>query len=103
MSIPLNTQDVQPITLADVPLPDADFQLIYQFAHTVHGYNVAGSFQNTVDIANDPTKTDLLSLRIRLFFAARAHRHASLQSDSPEMRGLVAQIRSVLQDSDTPE
>lgn len=103
MSIALNTQNVQPITLADVPLPDADFQLIYQFAHTVDGYNVAGSFQNTADIANDPTKTDLLSLRVRLFFAARAHRHASLQSDSPEMRDLVAKIRAVLQDSEIPE
>ena len=92
-----DASNVKPLTLDDVPMVDAPFGDIYNFAHSIDGYDVAGSFQAAVDISNDESKTDLLSLRVKLFFSARAHRHVGLHEDSQEMRTLVQQIRDVLQ------
>lgn len=96
---PLNASNVKPLTLDDVPMFDAPFGDIYRFAHSINGYDVAGSFEATADISNDDSKTDLLSLRVKLFFSARAHRHVGMHEDSPMMRTLVKQIRDVLQSS----
>ena len=93
----LDASELSSITLEDVPQVDAPFGEIYNFAHSINGYELAGSFEAAADISNDESKTDLLSLRGKLFFSARAHRHVGLHEDSPQMRTLVQQIRDVLQ------
>ena len=99
----LDFPNMNPLTLDDVPQVDAPFGEIYNFAHSIDGYELAGSFEAAADISNDESKTDLLSLRVKLFFSARAHRHVGLHEDSPQMRTLVQQIRDVLQSSSTVE
>jgi hypothetical protein len=94
-----NTSEVSSLTLEDVPPVDAPFGEIYNFAHSINGYELAGSFEAAVDISNDESKTDLLSLRVKLFFSARAHRHVGLHEDSPDMRTLVKQIRDMVHTS----
>lgn len=95
----LDFPNMNPLTLDDVPQVDAPFGEIYNFAHSINGYELAGSFEAAADISNDESKTDLLSLRVKLFFSARAHRHVGLHEDSPQMRTLVQQIRDMVHTS----
>ena len=87
----------KPLSLNDVPAPDADFALINRFAHRINGYEMAGSLAEASNIAEDESKTDLRSLQIRLFFCARALRHSSDTFESAYMRDIVRQIREELQ------
>lgn len=89
-------KDETPLLLEDVPQPDADVSEITWFAQRVNGYELAGSFERTADIARNPDSNSLTELRIALFFCARARRHSETQGDSPEMRQLVRQIRALL-------
>jgi len=89
-------KDEPPLTLEDVPQPDADLSEITWFAHRMNGYDVAGSFERTADIARNPDPNSQTELRIALFFCARARRHSETPGDSPEMRKLIRQLRSLL-------
>ena len=84
------------LSLNDVPDPDADFHQINRFAHRINGYEMAGSLTEASNIAEDESKTDLRSLRIRLFFSARALRHTGDKFERPYMRDIVRQIRDIL-------
>ena len=87
----LDASNVKPLTLDDVPQVDAPFGEIYNFSHSINRYDV--------DISNDESTTDLLSLRGKLFFSARAHRHVGPHEDSPHMRTLVKQILDMVHTS----
>ena len=89
-------KDETPLTLEEVPQPDADLSEITWFAQSINGDEIAGSFERTADIAPNTDPNSLTELRIALFFCARARRHSETQGDSPEMRKLVRQIRSLL-------
>ena len=93
-------EDETPLTLEDVPQPDADLSEITRFAYRMNGYEVAGSFERTADIAENPDPNSLTELRIALFFCARARRFCETPGDSPEMRKLIRQIRSLLTQSE---
>ena len=84
------------VTLEEVPLPDADLWTITRFAQRINGYEIAGSFAKTVEIAENPDPNDIMELWIALFFCARARRHSETERDSPTMRELVKQIRVLL-------
>ena len=84
------------LTLEDVPLPDAHLFDIIRFAQRINGYEIAGSFANTAEIAENPDPNDIMELWIALFFCARARRHSGTEGDSPTMRELVRQIRVLL-------
>ncbi len=88
--------EIADLKLEDIPLPTADISEIFSFAHSINGYEVTGSFEETASIANNPDPNSLFELRIALFFSARAFRHVGLHEDCPEMRQLVAQIRDCL-------
>lgn len=87
------------LKIEDVPLPTEDIARIFSFAHTINGYELTESFEETASIADNPNPDRILELRIALFFCARAFRHVGIHQDSPEMRRLVGQIRDCLKKS----
>lgn len=89
-------KDESHLTLETLPEPDADLGEIIWFAQKINGYELAGSFERTADIARNPDPNSQTELRIALFFCARARRFCETQGDSPEMRNLLRQLRSLL-------
>ena len=89
------------VTLEEVPLPDEDLWTITRFAQRINWYDIAGSFEKTAEIAQNPDPNDIIELQIALFFCARARRHSETQGDSPTMRQLVRQIRALLAEPDS--
>ena len=66
-----------------------------KFAHTINGYEVAGSFDECARLANDGQANTLTELRCALFFMSRADRHSDTDSTgSPELHTLLRKIRA---------
>lgn len=51
------------LKLARIPDPDGDLRKWEMFAHTINGYEVAGSFEHCAALYNDKTATTLTELR----------------------------------------
>ena len=66
-----------------------------KFAHTINGYEVAGSFEECARLSNDGQANTLTELRCALFFMSRAERHSGCDfSGSPELNTLLRKIRA---------
>ena len=66
-----------------------------KFAHTINGYEVAGSFEECARLADDGQAKTLTELRCALFFTSRAERHTGCDFfDSPELHTLLRKIRA---------
>ena len=83
------------LNLARILDPDGDLSQWHVFAHTINGYEKAGSFEACADLANQHTATTLTELRCALFFEARRDRHGGGMSDvEPAVRDLLRAIRA---------
>jgi hypothetical protein len=86
------------LTLARIPDPDADISDWERFAHSINGYDVAGSFEACADLANNGTAKTLTELRCALFFEARRMRHSGgFGSSEEQIRQLLRRIREKVQ------
>ena len=86
------------LTLARIPDPDGDISDWERFAHSINGYEVAGSFEACADLANNGTAKTLTELRCALFFEARRMRHSGgFGSAEEEIRQLLRRIRERVQ------
>jgi hypothetical protein len=63
------------LQLARIPDPDGDLRKWEMFAHTINGYEAAGSDERCAQLYHDKSATTLTELRCALFFAARMERH----------------------------
>jgi hypothetical protein len=78
-----------------IPDPDGRITDWARFAHTINGYEVAGSFEECERLSNDGQANTLTELRCALFFMSRAERHTGCDfSDSPEVHTLLRKIRA---------
>ncbi len=84
------------LKLDRIPDPDGDMREWEVFAHTINGYEAAGSFEACAALLNDKTATTLTELRCALFFTARADRHSAGGSYdySPIAIDLLRRIRA---------
>lgn len=85
--------------LADrtIPSPAADWQAIAEFALTLNGYEVWGSFEKCAEIANARKCDTLTELRTCLFFEQRRWRQQGEDPDAEALiylRGLIEKIRT---------
>jgi hypothetical protein len=89
------------LTLTRIPDPDGDISDWERFAHSINGYEVAGSFEACADLANNGTAKTLTELRCALFFEARRMRHSGgFGSAEEEIRQLLRRIRERVQDGE---
>ena len=87
------------LKLSDLPEPNADWDVINQFAHTIKGYEIHGSFEVCAEIANQHRHETLTDLRTCLFFEARRSRHCGYDPDPTEMEyihQIIEQMRTKL-------
>ena len=78
-----------------IPDPDGRMTDWAKFAHTINGYEVAGSFDECARLANDGQANTLTELRCALFFMSRAERHSGCDfSGSTELHTLLRKIRA---------
>ena len=78
-----------------IPDPDGRMTDWAKFAHTINGYEVAGSFEECARLSNDGQANTLTELRCALFFMSRAERHTGCDFfDSPEVHTLLRKIRA---------
>jgi hypothetical protein len=86
------------LTLTRIPDPDGDISDWERFAHSINGYEVAGSFEACADLANNGTAKTLTELRCALFFEARRMRHSGgFGSAEEQIRQLLRRIRERVQ------
>ena len=86
------------LTLKRIPDPDGDISDWERFAHSINGYEDAGSFEACADLANNGTAKTLTDLRCALFFEARRMRHSGgFGSAEEEIRQLLRRIREKVQ------
>jgi len=86
------------LTLTRIPDPDGGISDWERFAHSINGYEVAGSFEACADLANNGTAKTLTELRCALFFEARRMRHSGgFGSSEEEIRQLLRRIREKVQ------
>ena len=88
----------------DLPLPDAKWEDIQEFALSFNGYEYWGSFGKCADIANkiaeeyEQTKRlhcSLTGLRTCLFFEQRRWRHFGYAPDEDSMKHIHALIEEI--------
>ena len=78
-----------------IPDPDGRMTDWAKFAHTINGYEVAGSIEECARLSNDGQANTLTELRCALFFMSRAERHSGCDfSGSPELNTLLRKIRA---------
>ena len=86
------------LTLTRIPDPDGDISDWERFAHSINGYELAGSFEACADLANNGTAKTLTELRCALFFEARRMRHSGgFGSAEEQIRQLLRRIRERVQ------
>ena len=89
------------LTLKRIPDPDGNLSDWERFAHSINGYEVAGSFEACADLANNGTAKTLTELRCALFFEARRMRHSGgFGSAEEQIRQLLRRIRERVQDGE---
>ncbi|MFS6827331.1 hypothetical protein [Cyanobium sp. ATX 6F1] len=81
------------LLLDRIPDPDGDLHDWSEFAHTIDGYEVAGSFEACAALLNDNTATNLTELRCALFFLSRQDRHGGYFDCMPQARELLRRIQ----------
>lgn len=94
------------LTLGRVPAEGADVEAICRFAHTIDGYDLAGSFENCARIARDPDPRSLDQLRISLFYRFRSLRHTGEEESPVDLRFFretIRRIRALLGEPGHPE
>jgi hypothetical protein len=78
-----------------IPDPDGRMADWAKFAHTINGYEVAGSIEECARLADNGRAKTLTELRCALFFMSRADRHSDTDSTgSPELLSLLRKIRA---------
>ena len=78
-----------------IPDPDGRMADWAKFAHTINGYEVAGSIEQCARLADNGRAKTLTELRCALFFMSRADRHSDTDSTgSPELHTLLRKIRA---------
>jgi hypothetical protein len=85
------------LRLADIPPPQADWDVIGAFALTFDGYRHWGSFEACAEVANAKRDGSLTELRTCLFFEQLRWRHFGDEPDAGAMtyiRGIVESIRA---------
>lgn len=91
--------DSRDLKLRQVPREDADIDRLCRFAHTIDGYEVAGSMDAAERIARNPDPESLDELRVGLFYRFRSLRH-SMDGESEEdimyFREMIRGIRALL-------
>jgi hypothetical protein len=86
-----NTQ----LVLDGIPLENATWEEINEFAHTFDGYTASGSFDRCADIARQRRHGTLTELRTCLFFEARALRHGGEEPDEQQLCYLGSLVRQI--------
>lgn len=82
------------LKLSRIPDPEDDLRDWVHFAHTINGYEAAGSFEACAELFHSNTAESLTELRCALFFQARSDRHGGEYFDcSPTVRELLRLIR----------
>jgi hypothetical protein len=86
----------QQLKLERIPDPDGDLRKWEMFAHTINGYEAAGSDEACAALYHDKSATTLTELRCALFFTARADRHGAggPYDYSPKAMDLLKRIRA---------
>ncbi|MBI4758552.1 MAG: hypothetical protein HY783_06080, partial [Chloroflexi bacterium] len=80
-----------------IPVPDASWDVIQDFALSFPGYTIHGSFDKCAEIANAQRRETLSDLRTFLFFEQRRWRHFGQVPDKEALsyiRSLVEEIRA---------
>jgi hypothetical protein len=86
------------LTLTRIPDPDGGISDWERFAHSINGYEVAGSFEACADLANNGTAKMLTELRCALFFEARRMQHSGgFGSSEEQISQLLRRIREKVQ------
>ena len=86
---------------AHIPDPEGDLHDWEQFAHTIDGYEAAGSFEACAALANDCSAETLTELRCALFFQARAMRHSGgFGCEELVIRDLLRRIKAKVEQGD---
>lgn len=81
----------------DIPLPNATWTEIGEFALTFDGYEHWGSFEKCAEVANARDPQNLQELLTCLFFEQRRWRHFGYGPEGKDLeyiRGLVEWIRT---------
>lgn len=83
------------LKLDRIPDSDGDLRKWEMFAHTINGYQAAGSDERCAALYHDKSANTLTELRCALFFAARKERHSAGGpcDESHAARGLLRRIR----------
>ncbi|MFM7674495.1 MAG: hypothetical protein ACKO5F_02655 [Synechococcus sp.] len=85
------------LKLRRIPDPEGDLHDWAHFAHTIKGYEAAGSFKACAERFHSNTANTLTELRCALFFQARSDRHGGAAFDcSPTVRELLRRIRQTV-------
>lgn len=81
------------LKLERIPDPDGDLRDWDMFAHTIDGYEAAGSFEACAALYHEKNATTLTELRCALFFASRKDRHGGGGGDETSVaRELLRRI-----------
>jgi hypothetical protein len=102
----MGAMDNSELSLADIPSPDAAWDVIQDFASTFNGYKVHGSFEKCAEIANEERHGSLTDLRTCLFFEIRRWHHFGDEPDADAMadiRVIVEKIRLMLLSTNVPQ
>lgn len=84
-----------------IPDPEGDLRDWDQFAHSIDGYEAAGSFEACAALANDHTAESLTELRCALFFQSRAMRHSGgFGCEESVIRDLLRRIKAKVEQGD---
>jgi hypothetical protein len=84
-----------------IPDPEGDLRDWDEFAHSINGYEAAGSFEACAALANDGTARTLTELRCALFFESRRMRHSGgFGSEEALIRDLLRRIKSKVEEGD---
>jgi len=92
------------LRLADIPPPKADLNSIIEFAHTMDGYEWAGSFEKCAEIAKSPDETSIDDLRAALFFFFRSMRHSGEPATKDDIRHIhrtLDRLRQILESEES--
>jgi hypothetical protein len=87
------------LTLRSVPSENASIDSINRFAHTIDGYQVAGSFEACERIARNPNRDSIQELHVAIFYIFRALRHTGekiSEHEEEQLRGFVGRIRELI-------
>jgi hypothetical protein len=83
------------LTLADIPEPGSDWDVINGFAHRFNGYETDVPFENAYDLRDPERDRSLTEWRAILFFTARSIRHCGSGITQSELRSVWVVLRHI--------